>query len=153
MADLLERFAQFFFADGWDVGREAQESVLRVHFAGENGQWGCFVQTREEYDLAAFYSVYPDPIPADQRPAIADLVTWANFDLMIGNFELAPDSGYLRFKTSVAAEAALLALPIVHNLVYHNVLTMDRYYPAIVAVLAGESTPRAAVAAIEQDRV
>jgi hypothetical protein len=149
MAPLLASVVQFFKEDGWNFAQEADAPVLRVRFRGHSGQWGCFAQTREEQQQVAFYSVYPSQVPPDKRAALAETLTWINYDLVVGNFELSMREGHLRYKTSIDVEGDRLTPALVKQMVYDNVLTMDRYLPAIEAVLSGEATPEAAVARVE----
>jgi hypothetical protein len=67
----------------------------------------------------------------------------------IGNFELDFDSGEIRFKTSLDVTGDRITPDLIKQLVYINVLTIDRYLPSIQAVLDG-ATPVDAIRAIEQ---
>ena len=66
-----------------------------------------------------------------------------------GNFELGFEEGDIRFKTSVDVEGHPLSHALIKNQVYHNVLTMDQYLPAILAVIEGKETPLAAIGQVE----
>lgn len=57
--------------------------------------------------------------------------------LIIGNFELDFDDGEVRYKTSVDVEGTRLTIPLIRQVVNLNVVTMDRYWPAIQHTLAG----------------
>jgi hypothetical protein len=87
--------------------------------------------------------------PPDRRQAITEFLTRANSGLLIGNFEINLDDGEICYKTSLDVSDAELSPALVKNVVYMNVLMMDRYLPGIMAVLYGEVSPAEALARIE----
>ena len=125
----------FFEADGWPTESLEGETALRAGFEGANGQWVCYAQAQEPQRQCLFYSVLPEVVPEAIRPAAGELVARANYGLVIGNFEMNWDTGMVRFKTSLDVQGEPLTLLLFRNLVYANVLTMDKYLPAIQSVL------------------
>ncbi len=152
MATLLDAIIRFLGDEGWDFAREGGADVVRTGYRGDNGRWGCFAQTREELNQAVFFSVLPTVVAEDRRLAMAELLTWVNFDLVIGNFELDLDGGHVRYKTSIDVEGTELTPTLVRPLVYDNVLTMDRYLPALDAVALEGAIPREAYRAVDEGR-
>ncbi|MEQ8467995.1 YbjN domain-containing protein [Coleofasciculus sp. E1-EBD-02] len=149
MSPLIDEVIHFFYRDQWHFAKNEDESVVRVAFGGHNGRWGCYAQIREAEQQIIFYSVYPEVIPKKKRKQIAVLLTLINYDLVIGNFELNLDGGHLRYKTSIDVEGTTLNWALIKQLVYNNVFIMDKYYPAIEAVLKEEASPEEAVNRIE----
>ena len=147
---LLDAVIAFLRDEGWEFAREGGADVVRTGYHGENGRWGCFAQTREELSQAVFFSVLPTIVAEDRRLAMAELLTWVNFDLVIGNFEIDLDGGHVRYKTSIDVEGTALTPTLVRPLVYDNVLTMDRYLPALQAVASEGAVPHAAYRAVEE---
>ena len=125
------------------------EPALQVGFQGESGQWLCYARIREEQEQFVFYSVCQVNAPEDKRMAVAEFLTRANYGLLIGNFELDFSDGETRYKTSIDVEGDHLSPALVQQLVYANVLTMDRYLPGIMSVLYGDVSPAEAIAQIE----
>ncbi len=149
MGPIFDAVLRFFEDDRWDVARLDGEPVLSMNVAGKNGQWRCVAKSREEQKQFVFYSVCGTSAPEHRRQAVAEFVTRANFGMVIGNFELDFDDGEIRYKTSIDVEGVSLAPALIKNLVYANVLMMDRYLPAITQVIEGTASPRAAVASVE----
>ncbi|MCC7360173.1 MAG: YbjN domain-containing protein [Anaerolineales bacterium] len=139
----------FFETDGWPYEALAGQPVLRLPFRGAAGNWLCFAQAREAQHQFVFYSVYPAPTPAHRRGAMAELLTRANYGLVVGNFELDFADGEVRYKTSVDVEGSALTRPLVRACVYANVLMMDQYLPGLAALLAEGLEPTAALARVE----
>ncbi len=146
---LLATLMAYFDEDGWLYELRAADAVLRLPFRGEAGNWVCFAQAREAQAQFVFYSVYPVLVPPARRTAMAELLTRANYGLVLGNFELDFNDGEVRFKTSLDIEGAELIPPLIQACVYANVIMMDQYMPAIVALLAEDLEPAAALALVE----
>jgi hypothetical protein len=146
---LLNTVANFFDQENWPYVQVAQESALKFAFSGEQGRWNCYAKTDESQRQVIFYSFCPLQAPAEQRLAVAEFLTRANYGLIIGNFELDFGDGEIRYKTSLDVEGDRLTLALVKHLVYTNVLTLDTYLPGILAVIEGVRSPEEAIASIE----
>ena len=150
MTQLIDTAVRFMKEEDWRFARRQDSSVLELRFHGDNGQWTCFAETREEQGQLVFYSICPLSTPADQRLAMAELLTRANFGLIMGNFEMDFADGEIRFKTSIDVEDDRLSVALVRSLVYANVLTMDKYLPSIARLLHGNISPAEAIDEVER---
>lgn len=151
MGRMLDSAIAFFKEDGWPFSQDEGANALVIPFSAENGEWVCIAQSREEKELFLFYSVCPLHAPADKRMATAEFLTRANYGLVIGNFELDMDEGEIRFKSSIDVEGDRLTEALIRQIVYPNVLTMDRYLPGIEAVINGDVPPHEAISRIEDE--
>ena len=135
MAQLFETVKQFFHDDDWDIEMAEGDTMLRTMFGSQKigQQWMCYAQVLEEQGYIVVYSVAPFEVPASRRLALAEHITRINFGTSIGGFELNMNDGMLQFKTSIdvsRTEASLTPM-LIKNLVYSNVLTMERYLPTL----------------------
>lgn len=146
---LFEVLVNFFQQDKWDFIQPEGETVLRSMFQGENGQWTCYAWVIEEKKRVAFYSICPVNVPEERRNLISELLTRANYCLLMGNFEMDFSDGEIRFKTSIDVSGDRITFALLRQLIYTNVLTMDQYLPAIMSVIYGNATPEQAIAQIE----
>ena len=149
MGEILDAVISFFKEDDWTFTQVEDRPILRLGFQGDNGQWTCYAQAREEETQLLFYSLCPVKAPEDKRPTVAEFLARANYGLFIGNFELDFGDGEIRFKTSIDVEGDRLSPALVRPLVYTNVLMMDRYLPGLMSVIYGGETPAEAVAKVE----
>ena len=149
MGKILDAVARFFEEDEWPYQQLEGRTVLRTGFAGQNGQWRCYAQALEERYQFVFYSVLPMRTPEEKRSAMAEFLTRANYGMLIGNFEMDFSDGEIRYKTSIDVEGDELTAPLIKQMLYANVLTVDRYWPGIIGVLSGEVSPADAIAEIE----
>lgn len=146
---IYQAMLNFFSEEDWEFTKLQGKLILRLAFQGKNGQWNCFALANEDQHRFLFYSICPLEISSINRIAIAEFLTRANFGMEIGNFEFDVDSGEIRFKTSLDVTEDRITPALIEQLVYANVLTIDRYLPGIQAVLDG-TTPADAIRAIEQ---
>ncbi|NWF67542.1 MAG: YbjN domain-containing protein [Chloroflexi bacterium] len=149
MGSIFNAMIEFFEEDDWEFSWVDDASVLSMGFSGKNGKWMCYAQAREEQQQFVFYTVCPMNTPENKRAALAEFITRANYGMIIGNFEMDWDDGEVRYKTSIDVEGATLSSPLIKQLVYSNVLIMDRYLPGLMAVMFGNAAPRDEINRIE----
>ncbi|MDX1992491.1 MAG: YbjN domain-containing protein [bacterium] len=139
----------FFEEDDWNFQWLEGMPVLSMGFTGRSGRWICYAQAREEQEQFVFYSVCPVNAPREKLAEIAEFLTRANYGMIIGNFELDYADGEIRYKTSIDVEGAQLLPALVKQMVYSNVMIMDRYLPGIMRVLYGDVDPAEAILELE----
>ncbi|MDJ0620578.1 MAG: YbjN domain-containing protein [Calothrix sp. MO_192.B10] len=148
-SSLFDIVTAFFAAEDWPIYKREGTTNLQLAFQGDNGQWSCYVQVNETRQEFLFYSLCPVTVPVDKRLVMAEFLTRANYGLTIGNFEMDFDSGEVHYKTSLDVEGARLTIALVRQLVYANLMIMDRYLPGIMAVIYGNVSAVDAIAQIE----
>ncbi len=149
MTDMLDTVAEFFQEDDWPVTPLEGRPVIRTGFQGDSGQWTCYAQVREDAEQFIFYSLCPVNAPEEMRPWVAEYLTRANYGLLLGNFEMDFGDGEIRFKTSIDVEGDRLTTALTRQLVYSNVVMMDRYLPGLMKVIYGGLSPSEAIAEID----
>ncbi len=149
MGRIMEAVERFFEQDDWPFTRMEDRPILRTGFNGNNGQWNCFAQEREEQQQFIFYSVFPTKAPEDKRYSVAEFITRANYGMVIGNFELDFSDGEVRYKTSVDVEGEELTPGLIKHMLYANVFMLDRYYPGLMKVIYSGMEPEEAIREIE----
>jgi len=149
MGKILDAIKKFFRDDDWPFTEMEGKPILRTGFSGKNGKWTCFAQARENQQQFIFYSVCPNPAPEDRRPAAMEFITRANYGLVIGNFEMDINDGDIRCKTSIDVEGGELNHVLIRQVVYSNVMTMNKYLPGLMSVLYANVSPEQAIHTIE----
>ena len=91
------------------------------------------------------------PLAADEdnRLAVAEYLTRANFNMRNGNFELNMADGEIRFKTYVHVGASQPDLGAARLAVMLPFLMLDRFGDGLLEVLFGFKSPREAFEAVE----
>ena len=139
----------FFEDDDWHVTPMDSMPVLSMGFTGKSGKWMCFAQAREDQNQFVFYSVCPMNVPDDKLSTVAEFITRANYGMIIGNFEMDYADGEVRYKTSIDVEGDNLSNALIKQMVYANVIVMDRYLPGLMRVIFGGVEPAHIIATIE----
>jgi len=145
---LFATVQQFLEADNWPHS-QVNEYTFSTGFQGENGQFACYAQVRETESQFVFYSVCSIKISPDRRTEVAEYLTRANYGMILGNFEMDFNDGEVRYKTSIDTEHDTLSYTLVKNVVYPNVMMMDKYLPGIMQVTYGGKSAAEAIEAIE----
>jgi hypothetical protein len=118
---------------------EAGADLWRVAGTAPGDEWMVVVQCGDD-DVVSVFSVYAvstAAVPPDQRARVMELVTRINYGLQAGCFELDVDDGELRTRASVDFEGATASASLVRNVFFIAVALMQRYLPAVVAVIDG----------------
>ncbi|MFN9857982.1 MAG: YbjN domain-containing protein [Pseudanabaena sp.] len=132
----FEVLLNFFQENNWSFLQHETEPILRMGYQGENGEWNCVAKTKENPSQLVFYSLYPIKVPPKKRLGIAEFLTRANFGLIVGNFEMDFQDGEVRYKTyAINGENNPLNSELIGQLIFVNVMTMDKYLPALMSVL------------------
>jgi hypothetical protein len=141
MGQIFNAVVDFLTDDGWKYTILEEDNdllALTLSFKGRQGSWQCFAIVDEEKNWLRFYSILPVHVPEEKRYDMAEFITRANYGLMLGNFEMDFHDGEMRFKTSVDAEGGDLVKQMIDNLLRSNLVTMDRYFSGLMAVLYSE---------------
>ena len=138
MPGLLETARAHFDAERWAYDAAKDAPVLKLGFEGKHGRWRCYFEAKEEVQQAVFFSLLEGAVPAERRAAVAELCSRINCRLNVGNFELNFNDGVARFRTGVDVEGVGLSPALLKGLTLLNVATMDKYLPALQAVVQGE---------------
>lgn len=136
--------------DGWDA--ELSEDVphtYEVIYLGKHGRIFVHARVRPDVQLLLLYGLPPFEVEAELRLATAEFITRANYGMRVGNFELNFDSGQLRYKSSIDFRDTELTSELIRNAIIPCTLTMDRYLPALKALLKQGKSVQEALALVE----
>lgn len=147
MGRLRTAFSDFYDDNEWTYDKD--NPMLEMGFTLESCTVRCYVVEREEQDQITFYVVLPVMATESRRAAVAETITRANYGMILGNFEMDFRDGEVRYKTAIDVSGGSLIQSMVQPMVFAALGTMDRYFPAIQAVMAGAKTPEDAIAEIE----
>ncbi len=140
----------FFTRENWQFTQVEEDSVLYMDFPGKNGIFTCYAKARETQQQLIFYSHCPIIVPESKLLSIAEFITRANYNMVIGNFELDFNEGEIRYKTSIDIEDMQLSYNCIKNLIYTNVNIIDKYLPGIISLINDDVLPAFAINQIEQ---
>jgi hypothetical protein len=149
MSRILDEIEHFLKDDQWPATLLEDRPIYKTGYNGDHGEFNCYAQAREEQEQFVFYSVFPVKVPESNFQSISEYIQRANFGMIIGNFEIDIEDGEVRYKTSVDLEGVEQATHLLRNMVYANVLTMDKYFNGLMRILHGGLTPVEAIKEVE----
>ena len=146
---LWQATLDYFSTAEWSVRAHEAEGVIETAFKGEHGKWTCAARVIAESGHLLFYSLSPMDAAPDMIAPLNELMTRANYGLILGNFEVNLDSGAFRYKTSMQVDSDAPSRSLLESLFVTNVLTMDRYLPAVHRLLYAGASVAEALAQVE----
>jgi hypothetical protein len=149
MGQIQDSVEAFLARVEWAYERHPEDTALAVQIGGDNGRFALYIEIDEGRKQIVAYSLCPVRCPAEKRAAMAELTSRVNWGLVLGNFDLDMDHGDVRFKTSADVEGFTFTPDCCAGILYPNVLTLDRYLPAIMGVIYGDQPPAVLVARVE----
>ena len=135
---------EFFKNDSFKFEAEEEKRNIIIFVSGTGGTWMGLARVLEEDNQFIFYSVVPNRTPKEAKPAVMEFITRANYSLLIGNFEMDPEDGEVRFKTGIDVSGDELTTALIKNVVYFNLIAMDKYVESLNRVMFGGIPAKAA---------
>jgi hypothetical protein len=142
MAEILMPVVkQFLKDDDWPFSVE-KDNLLKVKYKGDNETWNIYIFVDEAKERVSVISTLPNKAALNRRDAVAEFLTRTNYNSVIGFFQIDFDDGEVRFVTDIDVEGSFLSSTQMKNLLYTNVLLLDKYFPGIVAVMNGAQSAK-----------
>ena len=148
MSLISTAFEALFEREKWKY-QKRDERTYTFGFRGKNNRYNfwAFISTSET--SISVYSIIPMSAPEAKRLEIADYLHRANYDMVIGNFELDMRDGEIRFKASADYGDEEPHLDRLDKLIDCCLAMADKYCPGIGMIVFGNSTPEQAINEIE----
>ena len=147
MSVLSEAVVSFLRAQGWPVDDDGA-GMVRTLVRTDDQVFPCAVVVVDSVGQLVVYSVHPDTVPVDRRAAVAELATRTNANLTVGTLEIDLDAGQVRFRTGLAVGGSPVTDEMIERVVFDNAASAVAYFPVVDSVVAGETSPSDAVAAL-----
>lgn len=146
----LDAVAKFFRSIDFKFQIDEAKSLIHMGFSGDSGSWTSVADVKEQRGVLIFYSIASLKVPEKSRRAAAEYLTRANYNLILGNFEMDMSDGEVRYKTSVCVgEGNVLTDNVIAPVVFTNFGTMDKYLLGLMAVATAGKDPAEAILEIE----
>ncbi|WP_334109868.1 YbjN domain-containing protein [Thermodesulfitimonas autotrophica] len=137
-SQLAGAVAEFLEAEGLKYHRP-KDNVFMVPVATDAGAWQVIIHADEQRSFLVVLSSLPVRAGTARRAETAALLNRLNWKVAIGNFEMDPADGEIRYRTAVDVEhAPEAALPLMKHLFGHNVTTVARHWQVLVSFLTSD---------------
>lgn len=142
----LKNVKEVLKTTGWDPEETEKEGVLRVDFSVDNIPVDeAIADVRIDYERFLYYLNFREKAPVKQRRETMEFVTRVNYDLVIGNFELNLENGFVRFKSAVDFTGTELVQPLIRDAIKSAMDAIELYADAIVDVMQGRKKAKKAL--------
>ncbi|MFG6332067.1 MAG: YbjN domain-containing protein [Lachnospiraceae bacterium] len=105
-----------------------------------------FTVYESDFDTYAIINLNADE---EQRPAVAEFLTRANYGLKLGNFEMDYRDGEVRYKCAVDCDECMPSEKVVQNTIYIPYNMFKRYGDGLLAVMFGLKSAADSIKEIE----
>jgi hypothetical protein len=109
-----------------------------VELTSQLATYRCIYSVANDPSVISCSVCAPLIIARKDRRRVLDFITRANFGLPLGAFELCLDTGVLRFRAGIALGEEFPSPALVGDVARVGVAALDRYFPRILEVIAGE---------------
>ena len=151
MGLILNTVAAALTEDDWDFDADEDREIIRTGVTAKNASYRMIFDAREDTEQLLLYLLCAYQVPDDRRLAAAEFMARANFGLVLGNFELDMEDGEVRYRVSIDIEGGELTNKMVRNMIGAGVVTLDRYFPGLMAVCYADRDPKEAVTEVEAE--
>lgn len=124
----------------WQFTQATNKNTFFIGFGSSNGTFQTILELLNDQSLT-FFSIFGSDTPQDKKNTILILLNLINNDRFLGNFEMNPESGEIRYKTCLSLKFIQLNPEILDEVIVRNITTMDKFIPAIKDVLFNEKSP------------
>jgi len=148
---IYDLLVNYFTNQGILFAERPENLVIHLSVQGENGKWNCYADAQEQQEQVLIYSIFPYRVPVENRLAMAEFLTRANYGLRLGCFEMDFTDGEIRFRTSLDVEGDRLHPLMLNTIVQINWSFMDKYFPGLIRVGQDGGSPNEAIQMVEAD--
>lgn len=150
MKTITESVEHLFKTEDIKYDQPEDESVYRLHFRGHTGNYVTWVFVDEEDRFLTAHTLCPFKVPKTKRVHVLELLARINWRLEVGNFDIDLKDGEIICRVSVRIGGIELDDGTVSWIVFGSVARMDRFFPAIAAVVYGNASPQKALAMLPE---
>lgn len=147
--DILS-IAEVYKAENLNFSTEEERGLIRFSMNTEASPDVRFTARVVNPRTALFTTILPMNIPEKNRAAVSEYLTWVNYTLLLGNFQMDLSDGELSYKSvGVFEEESGLPDSVVTRLTYVGFNMFDKYIPGVFAIVYGGRTAEEAFQEIE----
>jgi len=133
---MLDTIKEFLKGQDWRFS-QVEDDTLLFGVSSQNGIYQCIIRVDAEKNRTLVYSVAGTSVPTPRQLEMVVLLNLLNVNRFMGSFELYPDTGEVRYRTSLYYGSTNPDADMVEKLILVNLSEMDTAFPAIQRVVTG----------------
>ena len=148
MEAIAEAIERLFESQGWRYIKNDNTSY-RFGFRSRGNRFDLLALIAEQPRTLSIYTKIPIQASAERMGAVAEYVARANWDMILGNFEIDVRDGEIRYKNSISFQHRDPTGEEISDLIDCSLAMADRYYPGFGAVIYGRKSADVAIQIVE----
>jgi hypothetical protein len=140
---LLARVSELLQANRWSFVLQEQASRIRLQVSHEGRSHSVELQVREDSQVILGMLTYKRRADPESIDRMITFMNKANFDLLLGGFEMNPETGEVRYRNAVDVESLELTPVFMNNFLRSVAALGAQYCAAVEAILDGKSVKEA----------
>lgn len=142
---------RFLKDDDWKFKLNTEREVITMGLSVHNKMKHVDIMFDLRDDKFLLYFTCPLNCDEAERPEMRDLMNRINYGLMFGCFEMDDRDGEIRLRYPVDCDNLLPSQEVIKHALYRCAGTVEKYGDAIIQVLMGVSTGKAAYEKAQED--
>ena len=139
---LFDRVAGYLDANDWHYSADQEKGYLTMGCRIKEATVRVFMDVYESdgWNRVMTFCTYPVFVPENRRGAVIDALNRINHRLIYGSFEMDPDDGEIRVRTTVESGQGL-GDDLFERVLNSNLNVSDRHFAPLMAVAFGNVDP------------
>ena len=148
MGLIAAAFEELFEREGWKYRKRNDRSYF-FGFRGNNNRYDFWAFINAKGSVLSLYAILPLTAPGDKKDKVAEYLHRANYDMMLGNFELDFRDGEIRFKVTTDYGDQKPDLDQLNRAIDCCLTMADRYIEGVGLIIFAGHTPEQAISMVE----
>ncbi len=148
--DIQAAVEDFFERDDWHYEPMTENGVFRLGITLKSKFKNARIYMNILNNGIVCLTVPPMGADENNMTQVNEFITRANYGLNHGNFELDFRDGEIRYKTSLICGKEIPTFEQIKELLYINIMMIERYGNGLAEVMFGMSTPEEAIRKIDE---
>jgi hypothetical protein len=146
---MVNSVKKFLKEQEWEFSKSDKGNIFTFGVSLENGNFQCLIDVNPEREQLMIYSFCGSNCPIKKIPSLTEILNKINYQLFLGSFEVDPEDGEVRFKTSTYFDNIKPSSGFVASYVIPNIFAMDKHLPIIMRFIHDGVTKKEALKSIE----
>ncbi|HWT76639.1 MAG TPA: hypothetical protein VN258_18220 [Mobilitalea sp.] len=146
---IINAITQFLTEEDWNYTFDDKKNIFKtgISIGGKIKDILIYILIEENVFMAhAKLQIYADD---DNKQAVSEFITRANFGLKNGNFEMDYSDGEIRYKVFVNCNSFIPSQELIKESILTPAVMFDSYGSGLLAVMFGVKTPAEAIEEVE----
>jgi hypothetical protein len=149
-ANAISTLRDFLTSIGWEPEPTEDGLGFEIDFGPPHLPIASALAAISSHDQFVIYFNFGLAAPEDRRAEVAQFMVRANWNLIIGNFEMDYDDGLMHFRSSVGFAGGELTEVLLRNVVLSAMKAVEFYADGLLEVVSSRKNAMQAITDIQK---